>query len=277
MGKFDRKVVFITGAARGQGRSHAVRFAEEGADVIAVDVCRQLEHVEYAMSTPEDLEETALLVEKAGRRIVARIADVRDRAEMQGVVDEGMSTFGRLDFVLANAGVMPLTLGVADHLDAWTVAVDVMLTGVFHTIEVAIPPMVDAGNGGSIVITSSTAGLKGLASTRGLATPGFLGYSAAKHGVVGLMRCYANALAPHSIRVNTVHPTGTRTPMCVNEQFESWATVHQEIFEHIRNALPVDITEPEDISNAMAWLCSDEARYVTGTTLPVDAGMIVRV
>jgi SDR family mycofactocin-dependent oxidoreductase len=276
MGRLEGKVALITGAARGQGRSHAVRLAEEGADIIAVDICCQLDEVEYPMATPDDLAETVKLVEGQGRRIIARQADVRQKAEMEAVVEESISAFGAIDVVLANAGIMPTTNEVA-HLDsAWYAAIDVMLTGVHITIQAVLPRMVEAGRGGSIVITSSVGGLKGPTKTLGLATHGFLGYCAAKHGVVGLMRCYANALAPYSIRVNTVHPTGVNSPMVLNEAFAKWVGTYPEMGDALQNAMPVPMVECEDISNAIVWLCGDEARYVTGVTLPVDAGLMVR-
>jgi NAD(P)-dependent dehydrogenase (short-subunit alcohol dehydrogenase family) len=216
------------------------------------------------------------LVEEHGRRIVARQADVRDREAVQAVVDEGLSELGRIDFVLANAGIMPMVGEEAQSPQAWHDAIDIMLTGVYHTVEAAMPSMIERGDGGSIVITSSTAGLKGLArGLKGL-SPGYFGYAAAKHGVVGLMRLYANALAEYSIRVNTVHPTGVNSPMVANEAFGIWVSQNSFIPEVMQNALPVELLEPVDISNAIIWLCSDEARYVTGVTLPVDAGFVNR-
>jgi SDR family mycofactocin-dependent oxidoreductase len=273
MGKMDGMVAFITGAARGQGRSHAVRLAEEGADIIALDLCQQFETVAYPLSTPDDMADTVKLVEDLDRRIVARQADVRDRSGLQRVLDEGLDAFGHVDIVLANAGIMPVMGDVSRSDQAWRDAIDVMLTGVFLTLEVTIPPMVERGEGGSIVITSSTAGLKGLCRTRSLATAGMLGYHAAKHGVVGLMRAYANALASDRIRVNTVHPTGVNTPMVVNEAFGRYAAEYPELASALQNPLPVELVESVDVSNAIVWLCSDEGRYITGVTLPVDAGM----
>jgi SDR family mycofactocin-dependent oxidoreductase len=276
MGKLDGKVAFVTGAARGQGRSHAVRLAEEGADIIAVDLCDQIETVMYEMPTEADLAGTVKLVEDTGRRIVAGRGDVRERDVLARILGQGLAEFGRLDIVVANAGIMPV-MGEPSAADAaWYDAINVMLTGVFLTIEVCLPTLIDQHNGGSIVITSSTAGLKGLAPNPRVATAGLLGYIAAKHGVVGLMRAYANALAADGIRVNTVHPTGVNTPMVVNEHFMNWATEEPDIGASFQNALPVQLVEPLDVSNAIAWLCSDDARYVTGVTLPVDAGFLVR-
>ena len=276
MGKLEQKVAFITGAARGQGRAHAVKMAQEGADIIAIDLCAQMDSVGYPMSTPEDLAETVKLVEDQDRRIVAQQADVRNRAALQAAVDAGIAEFGRLDIVVANAGIAPVfgTTGLAG--DAWTDAIDVLLTGVYLTIDVAVPTMVAQDQGGSIVITSSTAGLKGIGRNLAATSPGMIGYTAAKHGVVGLMRLYANLLAAHRIRVNSLHPTGVNTPMVVNEQFARFIEEFPNAGEAMQNALPVQLVEPEDIANAAAWLCSDEARYITGVTLPVDAGFTVR-
>jgi SDR family mycofactocin-dependent oxidoreductase len=267
-GRLEGKVVLISGAARGQGRSHAVRLAQEGADIIAFDVCRQLDTVPYPMATPEDLAETVKLVADLDRRIVAREADVRDSPAVQAVVDEGVSEFGRLDVVCANAGigsVVENTWTMTD--DQWEEMIAVDLTGVWKTVKAAVPAMIDAGNGGSIVITSSAAGVKGL--------PGAAHYVSAKHGLVGLMRTLANELAPHFIRVNTVHPTGVNTPMVVNEYMAQALSSADGSF-NLQNALPVEMVEPVDISNAVVWLATEEARYVTGVSLPVDAGFLQR-
>jgi SDR family mycofactocin-dependent oxidoreductase len=266
MARVEGKVALITGAARGQGRSHAVRLAEEGADIIAVDLCGQIDSVPYGMATPDDLAETAKLVEEQDRRIVAAQADVRDAGQLQAAVEEGLSQFGHIDIVSANAGIA--SFGPAHELDetAWRDMLDVNLTGVWRTCKAVIPSMIEAGRGGSMILTSSTAGLKGFAGGAGH-------YIAAKHGVVGLMRTLANELAPHMIRVNTVHPTGVSTDMVQNDFFTAWAEQHPEIGAAMQNLLPVEMVEPRDISNAVLWLASDEARYVTGVTLPVDAGI----
>lgn len=273
MGRFDGKVAFISGGARGQGRSHAVRFAEEGADIVTFDICDQMSSVEYPMSTSEDLQETVELVEKTGRQIVATRADVRDAAAVQAVHDEGLSAFGHVDIVVANAGIMPVKGDVAAGFEAFYQSIDVLLTGVFHTVEAAVPKMIERGEGGSIVITSSTAGLKGLTATRFIANPGMMAYHAAKHGVVGLMRCYANSLAEYNIRCNTVHPTGVNTPMVVNEVFQKWVDTYPELTGSFTNPLPLDRLEPGDVSNLILFLCSDEGRYITGSTATVDAGI----
>lgn len=276
MGKLEGKVAFITGAARGQGRSHALRLAEEGADIIAVDLCEPVESVVYEMPDDAELAGTVKLVEDTGRRIVARKGDVRARGDLQHALNDGLSEFGRLDIVVANAGIMPV-LGEPSRQDqAWLDAIDIMLTGVFLTVEVCLPTLVDQGEGGSIVLTSSTAGLKGLTRGRSVTTAGMLGYHASKHGVVGLMRAYANALAGDNIRVNSIHPTGVNTPMVANEPFVMWAMEEPDIAASFQNPLPVQLIEPIDVSNAIAWLCSDEGRYVTGMTMQIDAGFLVR-
>ncbi|EKF21599.1 (-)-trans-carveol dehydrogenase [Mycolicibacterium hassiacum DSM 44199] len=275
MGKLDGKVALITGAARGQGRSHAELFAQEGADIIAVDLCAQVDTVAYPMATPDDLEQTVKLVEKHGRRIVARQADVRDFEAMKRVVAEGVAELGRLDFVLANAGIMPIIGDAAHTMAAWHDAIDIMLTGVFNTVEAAIPTLLEQDQGGAIVITSSSAGLKVGGARLSTVNRGSLGYAAAKHGVVGLMRAWANALAERNIRVNTVHPTGVNSPMVVNEQFARYTTEHPEFGQTMQNLPPSPLVEPIDISRAMLYLCSEDGRYVTGITLSVDAGLVV--
>ena len=269
MGELTGKVAFITGAARGQGRAHAVKLAAAGADIIALDLCEQIASVPYPLATPEDLDATVKLVEETGARIVACQADVRDRDAVKAAVRSGTEALGdRLDIVIANAGIAPMAAP-----EAWQDVIDVNLTGIYHTIDVAMKPMIKFGNGGSIVLTSSVAGLVGLGSPVG----GSVGYAAAKHGIVGIMRVYANFLAPYSIRVNSVHPAGVNTPMIDNEFTRSWLDgIAQESQggPDMGNALPVQALEPEDIANAAFWLVSDAARYVTGVTLPVDAGYV---
>jgi SDR family mycofactocin-dependent oxidoreductase len=275
VGSLDGKVAFITGAARGQGRSHAVRLAEEGADIIAVDICQQMSAVEYPMSTPEDLDETVRLVEQLDRRIVARQADVRDRAALEAALNDGLAEFGHVDIVLANAGILTSYGDTrVDEEETWRQVIDTDLGGTWHTVRVAIPHMIERGQGGSIVLTSSTSGLKALDGGSGVA---FESYTAAKHGVVGLMRMFAKTLAPHSIRVNSIHPTGVNTPMVVNEATQRvLAEMDADGSETLTNLLPVELIEPIDVSNAILWLVSDAARYVTGVTLPVDAGFTLR-
>ncbi len=262
------RVAFITGAARGQGRAHAVKLASEGADIIAVDLCDQIASVPYPLATPDDLAATVKLVEDTGARIVARQADVRDRSGLKTALAEGIAALGRLDIVIANAGIAPMT-----DADAWQDVLDVNLTGVYHTVDVAMRPLIKQGDGGSVVLTSSVVGLVGIGAPMG----GSLGYTVAKHGVVGLMRAYANFLAAYNIRVNSVHPAAVNTPMIDNEFTRSWLEGMAQFADagpDMTNALPVQALEPEDIANAVFWLVSDAARYVTGVALPVDAGFV---
>jgi SDR family mycofactocin-dependent oxidoreductase len=274
--QLEGKVAFITGAARGQGRSHAVRFAEEGADIIAFDLCDQMDSVGYPMATPEDLDETVNLVEKTGRRIVAEQGDVRDFARLKVAVANGVAELGRLDFVLANAGILPMVGEQAQDISAFDDAVAVMLNGVYYTIEAALPALLETGDGGAIVITSSVAGLSGMHVKLSQKTHGGAGYLAAKHGVVGIMRGYANMLAEKNIRVNTVHPTGLNSAMIVNPQVEQLLGEQPEYAAAFENLLPVPLIEASDISEAMLYLCGPSGRYITGIQLPVDAGFLVR-
>jgi len=276
VGQFEGRVALITGAARGQGRSHAVRFAEEGADIIAVDICDQIDCVGYPMATREDLDETVNLVEKTGRRIVASRGDVRDFERLKTIAANGVAELGRVDFVLANAGIGPLVGEQRHDIVAYVDAVDVMLTGVYYTIEATLPALLDHGDGGAIVITSSTAGLNSLCPTFSVRSHGFAGYHAAKHGVVGLMRYYATSLAEKNIRVNSVHPTGVATPMILNEPAAQHMAEHPEGNSAFENLLPVELIEPADVSEAMVYLCGQSGRYITGITLLVDGGLTVK-
>jgi SDR family mycofactocin-dependent oxidoreductase len=267
-GRVEGKVAFITGAGRGQGRSHAIRLAEEGADIIAVDICRNYDTVGYGMSTEADLAQTAKDVEALDRRIVATRADVRDAAALKAAVDEGVAQLGRLDIVCANAGICTVQAWDEVTPAVWQDTLDTNLTGVWNTMVACTPHLIAAG-GGSIIATSSTAGIKGL--------PYFAPYVAAKHGVVGIARTMANELARHQIRVNTVHPTGVDTPMAtglggLNPLIER----DQNLGPIYMNTLPVETVDPRDISNAVLFLASDEARYVTGLEFTVDAGNTIR-
>ncbi len=267
-GELKGRVAIITGAARGQGRAHAVKLAAAGADIIAVDLCNQIAGVPYPLATPDDLAETVKLVEATGSRIVALQSDVRDRAGLKTALAEGITELKRLDIVIANAGIAPMT-----GESAWQDVIDVNLTGVYHTVDVAMRPLIKQGDGGAVVLTSSVAGLVGI----GAPIAGSLGYTAAKHGIVGLMRAYANFLALYNIRVNSVHPAGVETPMIDNDFTRSWLdgmAQQQQGGPDMSNALPVETLQPEDIANAVYWLVSDAARYVTGVALPVDAGFV---
>jgi SDR family mycofactocin-dependent oxidoreductase len=267
-GRVAGKVAFITGAARGQGRSHAIRLAEEGADIIAVDICRDYDTVGYPLASEADLAQTVKAVEALDRRIVATRADVRDAAGLKAAVDDGVAQLGRLDIVSANAGICTIQPWDEVAPAVWQDTLDTNLTGVWNTMVVSVPHLIAAG-GGSIICTSSTAGIKGL--------PYLAPYVAAKHGVVGIARTMANELAAHKIRVNTVHPTGVDTPMGTGlGGLEVLLTRDPNLGPIYMNTLPVEIVEPRDISNAVLFLASDEARYVTGLEFTVDAGNTIR-
>jgi SDR family mycofactocin-dependent oxidoreductase len=265
-GRLEGKVAFITGAARGQGRSHALRLAAEGAGIIAVDIAAQIDSVPYPLGTLEDLADTAKQIEALDRRVYTAQADVRDEQALADAFTAGTAEIGPVDIVLANAGIAPMALQEPHRV--WQDVIDVNLTGVFNAIEIAYPSMVERGAGGVIVVTSSTAGLNGV----GGPDRASLAYAASKHGVVGLMSAYANLLARHHIRVNAVAPTGVRTPMIANDAMREMLEARGSVSRDLRNALPVEAIDPEDVSNAIAWLVSDEAKYVTGITLAVDAG-----
>lgn len=262
----EGKVALITGAARGQGRSHAVRLAAAGADIAVLDVCAQIDTVPYPLATKADLDETVAEVEALGRRVRAFTTDVRDLGAMRAVVTSVVAELGSLDIVVANAGIGAMRLDPLE--EEWGDVIDVNLTGVYNTVRASVPPMISRGAGGAIVLTSSTAGLSGVGGN----TPGGLAYTASKHGVVGLMRAFANYLAAHSIRVNSVHPTGVRTPMIENEYMQEYLRSDATLSQEMTNALPVDAVEAEDVASAVHWLVSDGARYVTGVALPVDGG-----
>lgn len=277
-GRLGGKVAFVTGAARGVGRSTAVRLAGEGADVIALDLCAPLQDDQpYPGATEDDLDRTAREVEALGRRIVARRADVRDVEAVRATVDDGVAELGRIDVVAAVAG--SVRMGSLTHETSegeWEEMLGVNLTGAWNTVRAAIPRMIEQDEGGSIVIISSLAGLEG--------APLIGAYTAAKHGVVGLMRTLALELGPHRIRVNTIHPGGIDTVMGLNDawyrfflpELESPTRQDYEPIMRRINALPVAVVDPEDIANALVFLASDEARYITGVTLPVDAGAFAK-
>ena len=267
-GRVAGKVAFITGAARGQGRAHAIRLAEEGADIIAIDICRDYGTVGYPLATEAELAETVKAVEALDRRIVATVADVRDAGALKAAVDDGVAQLGRLDIVSANAGICTIQSWDEVTPQVWQDTLDTNLTGVWNTMVVSVPHLIAAG-GGSIICTSSTAGIKGL--------PYLAPYVAAKHGVVGIARTMANELARHSIRVNTVHPTGVDTPMGHGlGGLEPLINRDPNLGPIYMNTLPVETVDPRDISNAVLFLASDEARYVTGLEFTVDAGNTIR-
>lgn len=275
------KVAVISGAARGQGRSHAVRLAEEGADIIAFDICADVGSAQYPLAREADLAETVAAVEATGRRIVSSVVDVRDAASTAAAIAAGVAELGRLDIVIANAGIV--SYYPADEIDAqaWREMIDINLTGAWNVISPSLRPLIDQGEGGAIVMTSSTAALTGLANVPH--------YSAAKAGLVGLAQSLAVELGPHMIRVNTVHPTAVKTPMVQNKATyelmwgepvegddidEPPAAVGEALAS--LNAIPVKWVESEDVSNAVVFLAGDTGRYVTGCQLKVDAGAIVK-
>ena len=276
-GRVEGKVAFITGAGRGQGRSHAVKLASEGADIIAVDICHDVEGA-LPMATPDDLAETVKLVEARDRRIIATQADVRDLDGLTAAVDAGVGELGRLDIVVANAGIASLGGPVGEmSQDNWKHTIDINLTGLWNTARAAIPHLIAGGRGGVIVLTSSVGGMH--------AMPNMSHYISAKHGVIGLMRSLAVELGQHHIRVNSVLPTNVNTPMFMNEgTFKMFrpdlenptAADVEPIAAQFMHVLPHGWIEPEDVSNAILFLVSDEARYITGVALPVDAGALIK-
>jgi len=263
------KVAFVTGAARGQGRGYAVRLASEGADVIAIDRCADGETTTYPMATRDDLDETARLIEKQGRRAVTSVVDVRDYDGLDGALRAGVAELGRLDIVVANAGV--LTTGRFWELtsEQWRETIDVNLMGTFHTLKAAAPILIEQGQGGSIIAISSTGGLRGL--------PFIAAYNASKHGVVGLVKTLANEVAEYNIRVNSIHPTGVSTGMIVPELEALIAGKAATLGPIFMNAIPEPaMMQPEDVAGTVAWLASDDAKYVTGAQIPVDMGTLLR-
>lgn len=277
-GRVEGKVAFVTGAAIGQGRSHAVRLAQEGADIIAIDVCKPIvENTTIPAATPEDLAETADLVKAHNRRIFTAEVDVRDYDAMKAAVDAGVEQLGRLDIIVANAGIG----NGGDTLDQcsehdWQEMIDINLSGVWKSVKAGVPHLITGGNGGSIVLTSSVGGLK--------AYPHCGNYVAAKHGVVGIMRSFAVELGQHMIRVNSVHPTHVSTGMIMNEG--TWKMFRPDLENpgpddmapicQMFHTLPIPWVDAVDVSNAVLFLASDEARYLTGVTLPIDAGSCLK-
>jgi (+)-trans-carveol dehydrogenase len=278
MGLVDGKVALVTGAGRGQGRSHALRLASEGADVIAVDIGGgRVETISYELASEADLDCTVEEIEGMGRRAVKAVADVRSLSDLQAAAEAGLSELGKIDIVCANAGIGSWAVAWEMTEQQWKDMIDINLTGVFNAVRAALPSMVERGEGGSVVLTSSTAGLRAYANTAH--------YTAAKHGVIGLMKVLAQEAGPHRIRVNAVCPTTVRTPLVINDStFELFAPHLEnpteddvrEPFESL-NILPgVAWIEPGDVSDAVLFLCSDAAKYITGVALPIDAGNIVK-
>jgi SDR family mycofactocin-dependent oxidoreductase len=272
MGRLDGKVAMITGGARGQGRSHAIRLAEEGAQIVLCDIASQLATVPYPMGNENDLQETVRLIEDLDQRCVAVKADARDLGAMKDLVGQALSEFDHIDILCVNHGIASPG-GWDSTEDEWDEMLDVNLKGVWVACKAVIPHMIERGQGGAIVLTASAAGLRPFY--------GITAYSVAKHGVIGLMRNLASELGPERIRVNAVCPTVVDTPMVMN-QFgytlfsggkEDATRADIEFPSTTLNLLPIPWVDARDISNAVLWLVSDEARYVTGVALPVDAGL----
>ena len=276
MGRVEGKVPFITGAARGQGRAFAARLAEEGADIIGFDLCSTVETCNYEGSSPDDMAETVRLVEKQGRRMLSWEGDVRDQAALDAAVAAGLEEFGKIDVVCANAGISSFGSVVELTEEQWTTMIDVNLSGVWRAVKATVPAMIAAGHGGSVILTASVAAAK--------AFPNCGHYVAAKHGLIGLMRTAASELAAQSIRANAVLPTSVNTKMFVNDatvrlfrpDLENPTVDDAMAVSAMMHALPVPMVEPEDTAAAVLWLASDEARYITGVALPVDAGALIR-
>lgn len=266
--RYVGKRVLVTGAARGQGRAHAVRLAGEGADVAVLDICAKLPSTGYDGATRADLDETVALVEKSGRRALPYVVDLRDHDATQAAVDDAVARLGGLDVVVANAGICVGSRFVDLQVEQWREVIDVNLNGTFHTLKAVVPPMIAQGTGGAIVVTSSVGGLRGL--------PYLADYVASKHAITGLARTVANEVAQYRIRVNTIHPASVPTGMTTPELFPLVMEDAHTLAPIYMNALPVGHTEPEDIAAAVAWLCSDEATTVTGVALPLDMGTLLR-
>jgi (+)-trans-carveol dehydrogenase len=272
MGRLDGKVALITGGARGQGRSHAVRFAEEGADIIVADICDQIDTVHFDMATETDLSMTVEAVEGLDRRVVSEICDVRDRAALERVVARGVAELGRLDIVVANAGISGMHTVTDASEEEWANVVGVNLTGVWNTCQATVPAILEGGRGGSIILTGSYAASHGL--------PNLAPYTAAKHGVLGVMRSLASELGPRNVRVNSISPGNVGTGMLLNEEIFKVFRPDLETpdFEDVREiftsfpVMDIPYIESMDVSNAALFLASDEARYITGVDLPLDAG-----
>jgi SDR family mycofactocin-dependent oxidoreductase len=269
MGELDNTVAVITGAARGQGRSHAVALAEQGADIIAVDLCADIDSIPYSLGTKANLDKTVRLVEATGRRIVPVVADVRDLAQLESAVQAGTDELGDIDIVIANAGVVAIGDTQTRSEPIFNAIVDTNLKGVWHTMLAAVPSVIRKGRGGSVVLVSSSQGLTGRG---GDGSAAMFAYAASKHGVVGLMRSAANAYAPHKIRVNSVNPSGVATPMILNDFVvqSMLANPNPAVSQMLLPDVP--LVESRDVTEAVLWLVSPRSRYVTGVSIPVDAG-----
>lgn len=274
MGSLDGKVVFITGASRGQGRSHAVTFAEQGANIVGVDICEDLDVIPYKLGTYDELEETARLVEKTGQSMIFAKADVRDKAALQAAFDTGVREFGHIDTVVANAGVIMANVDERDASEALRLGTDIMLIGVWNTFQVAIPHLKERDQGGNLIATSSMAALLNLTDGSG----GNDAYNMSKLAITGLVQSYANMLAPHRIRVNAVAPTNCATPMVTdNPALFKVIEANANLVNAMQTALPdLPIIEARDVSNAILFLISEAGRSFTGSILKVDAGMDIR-
>ena len=277
MGQLDGQVAFITGAAGGLGRAHALRLAEEGADIIGLDIGHQLEDVPYEMPQVDRLHETIAMVEGLGRRGLSVVADIRNTASIEAAVKQGVEAFGRLDVVVANAGIWSLGGDLWEiPEDRFIEMIDINLTSQWRTVKAAVPAMLELGNGGSIIFIASTNGIR--------AVPGNGHYTAAKHGVIGLMKTLAQELGERGIRVNAVCPTGVNTKMLINDEMfklfrpdlESPEFSDAEAGLRGLNLIPVSTVEPVDVSNAVLWLASDQSRMLTGSVIPVDAGNLAK-
>ena len=270
MSDLHGRVAFVTGAGRGQGRSHAVRLAQLGANIVAVDICQDIPSVRYPMASADDLAETVRLVEAQDRQVVARKVDVRDRLALQAAVDEAVASLGGLDIVVANAGIA--AFGEGDPDTQFRDIIDVNLVGTWHTLEAAVPH-VRARGSGSVIIISSSAGTSGKTSEIGAGTRA---YVASKHAVIGLMRTYALDLGRYGIRVNAITPCGVDTPMINSDPKNSLHAKAKTLPWDLSNVIPVPCIQPGDVSDAVVWLASDASKYVTGVVLPVDAGYALK-
>ncbi len=268
MGKLDKKVAFITGAARGQGRAHAVTMAREGADIIALDICKNLSFPRYPLASKADLDETVKQVKALGRRAIGVVTDARSASDMEAAVKAAVKEFGKIDILVCNHGICEFGTTWDITEEQWDAMLDTNLKGYWLAVKYVVPQMLSQKTGGRIIMTSSTAGLKGMS--------GLAHYSASKWGVIGLAKTLALEVAQFGITVNTIHPTGVDTPMADGLAEISGMTKDQMIASSAVNALPVAMVEAQDIANAALWLASDDARYVTGQEMKVDAGFMLK-